>query len=79
MRFRGKGKLSPKYIDPYEIMERVNKVVYRLMLSTSMNSIHVVFYVSSLHKYIGNPSYVLRTKEVQLLKELNMMRDEFKS
>lgn len=49
IRFRKKGKLALRYIDPYEIVGRVGRVAYRLTLLTSMERIHEVFHVSSLH------------------------------
>lgn len=54
-RFMRKGKLAPKYINPHEI---VGKVAYKLALLTSMEHIHQVFHVLSLHKYISDPSHV---------------------
>lgn len=71
MRFERKGKLAPRYIDLYEIVEHVGKVAYILVFPKSMTHIHDVFHVSSLHKYIGNPSYILKTKEIQLLEILS--------
>lgn len=40
-------------------------------LTISMDCIHDIFHVSSLHKYIGDTSYVFKTKEIQLLENLN--------
>lgn len=63
--------MALRYIDLYEIVEHVSKVAYRLVLPTSMTYIHDVFHVSSLRKYIGNLSYMLKTKEIQLLEILS--------
>ncbi|XP_040999472.1 uncharacterized protein LOC121245466 [Juglans microcarpa x Juglans regia] len=49
-RFGKKGKLSPRYVGPYEIMEKVGAVAYRLDLPTELQEIHNVFHVSSLKK-----------------------------
>lgn len=62
--FEKKGKLAPQYISLYKLMEIVNKVAYKLTLLVSMKRIHMVFHISSLHKYISDLSYVLKTKEV---------------
>lgn len=64
IRFKRKGKLVPRYIDLYEIVEMVDKVVYRLVLLISIDHIHDVFHISQLHKYICNFSHILRTEEI---------------
>ena len=46
MRFRKKGKLSPRFIRPYEVIEKVGPVAYRLALPPKLENIHNVFYVS---------------------------------
>ncbi|XP_040988927.1 uncharacterized protein LOC121236542 [Juglans microcarpa x Juglans regia] len=45
-----KGKLNPRYVGPYEILEKVGAVAYRLELPTELQGIHNIFYVSSLKK-----------------------------
>lgn len=54
MRFGKKGNLSPRYTSPFEILERIDIVAYRLALSPQLSAIHNVFYVSMLQKY--NPT-----------------------
>ena len=66
MRFGKKGKLSPRYIGPFEILARVGKVAYRLALPSSMSGIHDVFHVSMLKKYIADPSHVLEQETVEV-------------
>lgn len=44
MRFVKKGKLSPRYIGPFEILEKVGKVAYRLALLPSLAKVHNVFH-----------------------------------
>ena len=56
MRFVEKGKLSPRFVGPFEILERVGKLAYRLALT----GIHKVFHVSMLRKYVSDPSYILK-------------------
>ena len=48
LRFRKKGKLSPCYVGPYEIVERIGEVAYRLRLPLELARIHDVFHVSML-------------------------------
>ena len=48
VRFDKRGKLSPRFIGPYEILERVGIVAYRLVLMPSTSGVHEVFHVSML-------------------------------
>ena len=48
IRFGKKGKLSPRYIGHYEILERIGPVAYRLALPPELSGIHDVFHVSML-------------------------------
>ncbi|KAA3469677.1 reverse transcriptase [Gossypium australe] len=51
LRFGRKGKLSPRFIGPYEIIERVGPVAYRLRLPSELEKIHNIFDVSMLRRY----------------------------
>ena len=66
LRFGKKGNLSPRYMGPYEIGERIGEVAYRLMLPPELAIIHDVFHSSMLQKYIADPSHVLRDQPVEL-------------
>ncbi|KAK8617479.1 hypothetical protein V6N13_080395 [Hibiscus sabdariffa] len=66
MRFGRKGKLSPRYIGPYEIVGRVGPVAYRLLLLPELERIHDVFHVSMLRKYRSDPSHVMPVEEIEL-------------
>ena len=59
VRFGKRGKLSPRYIGPFEILEKVGTVVYRLELPPSLSSVHEVFHVSMLRKYTSDPTHVV--------------------
>ena len=48
LRFGRKGKLSPRFIGPYEIIERIGLVAYRLALPPELDRIHNIFHVSML-------------------------------
>ncbi|XP_073037729.1 uncharacterized protein [Primulina eburnea] len=66
VRFGMKGKLAPRYVGPYEILQRIGTLAYRLALPPSLSGIHDVFHVSMLRKYEPDPSHVLDIFEVQL-------------
>ena len=70
MRFGKKGKLAPRYIGPFEILERVGAVAYRLALSPDMSQVHPVFHVSMLRKYISDPSHILQPQSVEVNDDL---------
>ncbi|XP_022865720.1 uncharacterized protein LOC111385548 [Olea europaea var. sylvestris] len=70
MRFGKKGKLSPRYIGLFTITERIGNVAYKLDLPSSMSQVHNVFHVSTLRKYIGNPSHVLRNEPMEIKPDL---------
>ena len=59
MRFCRKGKLSPRYVGPYEILQRVGKVAYELEFPAELASVHPVFHVSMLNKCLGDPLSIL--------------------
>ena len=54
-----KGKLSPRFVGPFEIIERVGDLAYRLALPPSLSGVHNVFHVSMLRKYIQDESHVI--------------------
>ena len=60
MRFGKKGKLASRYIGPFEILEKICIVAYRLALPPNMSQVHPVFHVLMLRKYIFDPSHVLQ-------------------
>ena len=50
MRFGKKGKLSPRYIGPFEIVERIGEVAYQLALPPELSGVHPTFHISMLKK-----------------------------
>ena len=66
LRFGKRGKLSSRYIGPYEIIAIVGPIAYRLDLPPELSKVHNVFHVSMLRKYIPDPSHVLRDQAVEL-------------
>ena len=59
VRFGKHGKLSPRFIGPFEILERIGIVAYRLVLPPSMSGVHEVFHVSMLRKYTPDLAHVV--------------------
>ena len=66
MRFGKKGKLSPRFIGPFEVLKRVGEVAYELALPPSLSGVHPIFHVSMLRKYHADLSHVLDFSIVQL-------------
>ena len=70
MRFGRKGKLSPRFMGPFEILERVGKLVYKVALPPGLSKIHNVFHVLTLRKYVFDPSQVVELELIQISKDL---------
>jgi hypothetical protein len=63
----GKGtKLSPQFIGPFRIQEKIGPIAYRLVLPPHLHKTHNVFHVSVLHHYVANESHKLNWKELQV-------------
>ncbi|XP_070043988.1 uncharacterized protein, partial [Nicotiana tomentosiformis] len=75
MRFGKKGKLSPRFIGPFEILRRVGEVAYKLALTPNLAGVHPVFHVSMLRKYHSDPTHVLDFSSVQLDKDLSYVEE----
>ncbi|KAL0285964.1 UNVERIFIED_CONTAM: Transposon Ty3-G Gag-Pol polyprotein [Sesamum calycinum] len=75
LRFGKQGKLSPRYIGPYEILERVGPLAYRLALPAELSQIHDVFHVSMLRRYRSDPSHILREPEIEVSEGLTYVEE----
>ena len=64
VKFGKRGKLSPRYIRPFEVLERVGIVAYRLALPPSLSSVYDVFHVSMLRKYTPDLTHVVDLGEL---------------
>ncbi|KAL5559562.1 hypothetical protein UlMin_035773, partial [Ulmus minor] len=71
IRFGKRGKLNPRYIGPYEILEGVGKTAYRLALPPNLASVHNVFHVSMLKKYVSDKSHVLEQEPIEIHEDLS--------
>ena len=59
LRFGKKGKLSLRFLGPYEVLERIEPVAYPLALPPGLAKLHDVFHVSMLRKYRSDGSHIL--------------------
>ena len=66
LRFGNRDKLSHRFIGPYEVIERVGVVAYRLALPLELEKIHAVFHVFMLRRYRSGPSHVITPLEVEI-------------
>ncbi|XP_039051575.1 uncharacterized protein LOC120193009 [Hibiscus syriacus] len=66
LHFGCKGKLSPRFIGQFEVLEHVGLVMYRLRLTPELEHFYNVFYVSMLCRYRSNNSHVVSANEVDL-------------
>ncbi|XP_043717622.1 uncharacterized protein LOC122665533 [Telopea speciosissima] len=71
MRFSKKGKLSSRFIGPYEILVTVGPVAYRLVIPPSLDGMHDIFHVSMLWKYVYDPSRVLSQEPPELAADMS--------
>ena len=70
MRFGRHGKLSQRYIRPFEILSRVGDVAFVLHLPLDLSKVHNVFHVSSLRKFIPDPNNVVKYEPLQVHEDL---------
>nr|GFA93315.1 putative reverse transcriptase domain, ribonuclease H-like domain, aspartic peptidase domain protein [Tanacetum cinerariifolium] len=75
IRFGKHGKLSPRYIRPFEIIKRIGPVAYKLELPEKLHGIHSTFHVSNLKKCLANENLVIPLEEVQLDEKLHFIEE----
>ncbi|GJZ22180.1 hypothetical protein Tco_0559219 [Tanacetum coccineum] len=73
MRFGKRGKLNPRYIRPFQIIEMIGPVAYRLELPQELSRVHNVFHICNLKKCLSNDTLVIPLEEIQLDEKLNFV------
>ncbi|GJY98014.1 hypothetical protein Tco_0514924 [Tanacetum coccineum] len=73
--FGKRGKLNPRYIGPFKILEQIGLVAYKLELPNELSNVHSSFYVSNLKKCLSDESLVIPMKELQLDDKLNFVEE----
>ncbi|GJV33502.1 putative reverse transcriptase domain-containing protein [Tanacetum coccineum] len=75
IRFRKKGKLAPRYVGPFEILERIGPIAYRLRLPEELSRVHDTFHVSNLKKCLADASLHMPLDEIKVDKTLRFVKE----
>nr|GEZ53068.1 putative reverse transcriptase domain-containing protein [Tanacetum cinerariifolium] len=75
VRFEKKGKLSPRYVGSFEILERIGPVAYRLRFPQELSSVHDTFYVSNLKKCLVDANLHVPLEEIRVDKTLRFVEE----
>ncbi|KAD5802564.1 hypothetical protein E3N88_13924 [Mikania micrantha] len=66
VRFGKKGKLAPRYVGPFEILERIGPVAYKLKLPVELSNVHDTFHVSNLKKCLADHDVQIPLEDIQI-------------
>ncbi|KAJ9545394.1 hypothetical protein OSB04_025101 [Centaurea solstitialis] len=75
IRFGKKGKLSPRYIGPFRITERIGAVAYKLDLPVELGGVHNTFHVSNLRKCLADPETAIPLQDIEVDQKLNFVEE----
>ncbi|CAL9016944.1 unnamed protein product [Prunus brigantina] len=70
-RFGKSGKLAPRFIGPFEVLQQIGEVAYKLALPPQFSNVHNVFLVSMLRKYEPDPAHILDWGELNIDEQLS--------
>ncbi|GJR13475.1 reverse transcriptase domain-containing protein [Tanacetum coccineum] len=75
IRFEKRGKINPRYVGPFKILERIGLVAYKLKLPEELSNVPSTFHVSNLKKCLSAESLVILMKELRLDDKLNFVEE----
>lgn len=75
IQFRRKGNFSLRYIGPYEILERIEKVAYKIALPPRLANIHDVFIILMLRKYVSDSQHIFYDEEIDAERNLQVVTE----
>ena len=73
IRFGRKGKLAPRYVGPFKILDRVGKVAYKLDLPPELSNVHPTFHVSNLKKCLADENLHVPLEDVQIDESMHII------
>ena len=71
IRFGKRGKLNPRYVGPFKILERIGPVAYKLELPPELSRVHPTFHVSNLKKCLTDETAVIPLDEIEVDEQLH--------
>lgn len=75
MRFGTRGKINTRYIGPFDVLEHIGQVAYRLAIMPHLSVVHDVFHVSLLKEYHPDNSHIVSFREIELLPYLTYLEN----
>ena len=72
--FGKKGKLKPRYIGPFEVLQRVGTLAYRIALPPELSHVHDVFHVSMLQNYVHDPMHAINHYPLAISEDLSYIK-----
>ena len=73
-----KNKLAHRYVGPFEILDRIGPVAYRLALPPALERMHNVFHVSQLRKYVPDPDHIVSHGPLQIQQDMSYTEEPMK-
>nr|GFB03332.1 hypothetical protein [Tanacetum cinerariifolium] len=79
VRFGKRGKLNPRYVGPFKVLEKIRKVAYKLELPKELSRVHNTFYVSNLKKFHADEPLAVPLDGLHFDDKLHLSRSQWKS